>query len=47
MTVTDFDVDELHRLVDLVEHCTHGLEFKTNLRKLRKIREFTEGRQRI
>ena len=47
MTVTDFDVDELHRLVDLVEHCTHGLEFKTNLRILRKIREFTEGRQRI
>lgn len=47
MSVTDFDVEQLHRLVDLIEHCTHGLDFKTNLRKLRKIREFAEGRQRI
>lgn len=47
MTVNDFDVDELYRIVDMVEHLTHGLEFKTNLRKLRRKREKIQSRQNI
>lgn len=44
MSVSDFDVNELYRLVDIVEHATRGLEFKTNLRLLRKKRETILGR---
>ncbi|MBS7298022.1 MAG: hypothetical protein KIG65_02960 [Eubacteriales bacterium] len=39
MSVTDFDVDALYRIVDIVEHIAAGLEFKTNIRLLRRKRE--------
>lgn len=45
MSVSDFDVNELYRLVDFVEHSTRGLEFKTNLRILRKKRDTIPGRK--
>ena len=47
VSVTDFDVDELFALVDLIEHNAVGVEFKTNLRLLRRRRETIDGRQRI
>lgn len=43
MSVSDFDINGLYRLVDVVEHSVRGLEFKTNLRKLRKKRETILG----
>lgn len=43
MSVSDFDINGLYRLVDTVEHSTRGLSFKTNLRKLRKKRETILG----
>lgn len=43
MSVSDFDINGLYRLVDVVEHSARGLEFKTNLRKLRKKRETILG----
>lgn len=47
MSVSDFDVESLYHLVDMIEHRTQGLEFKTNVRLLRRKRETIEGRQRI
>ena len=45
MSVAEFDIDELYRLVDIAEHSAKGLEFKTNVRKLRKKRESILGRE--
>ena len=47
VSVTDFDVDGLFALVDLIEHNASGLEFKTNMRLLRRRRETIDGRQKI
>lgn len=47
VSVTDFDIDGLYNIVDMIEHRTAGLEFKTNLRLLRRKRETIDGRQRI
>lgn len=47
VSVTGFDVDELFYLVDMIEHNASGLEFKTNMRLLRRKRETINGRQKI
>ncbi len=47
MSVSGFDIESLHALVDMIEHKTAGIEFKTNLRLLRRKRETIDGRQRI
>ncbi len=43
MSVKKFDTDKLYEIVDKIEHCVSGLEFKTNIRQLRKKRETIEG----
>ena len=47
MSVKDFDMDAMYKIIDMTEHRIQGLEFKTNVRKLRRKRETIEGRQRI
>lgn len=47
MSVNDFNYDELYSVVDKVEHLVQGLEFKTNIRKLRKKRDAEILKQRI
>ena len=47
MSVNDFDPDELYRIVDKVEHLVQGIDFKTNIRKLRKKRDAEILKQRI
>lgn len=39
MSVNGFDIDELYNIVDRIEHNVNALEFKTNIRLLRKKRE--------
>ncbi len=39
MSVNDFNMDSLYKIVDMTEHCIQGLEFKTSIRQLRKKRE--------
>ncbi len=39
MSVKDFDMEALYKIVDMTEHQIQGLEFKTSVRQLRKKRE--------
>ncbi len=39
MSVKNFDMDGLYNIIDMIERSVQGVEFSTNIRKLRKKRE--------
>lgn len=47
MSVNNFDTDALYAIVDFLERNVQGLEFKTNVRLLRRMRDSADLRPRI
>lgn len=47
MSVDSFDTDALYELVDYLERNVQGLEFKTNVRHLRRMRDSADLRPKI